>query len=268
MSDCFICITCGVQFPATAVPPNECPICVDERQYVRHAGQAWTTIEEMGSTHQNIVDELESRLYGIRTEPSFAIGQQACLIQSEHGNVLWDCISFIDDETVARVGQLGGIDKIGISHPHFYASAVEWAARFDAAVYLHEADREWVMRPSSRIRFWDGAQLEIQPGITLVHAGGHFAGSSVCHWADGAEQKGALLTGDTIHVVRDRRWVTFMRSYPNVIPLSATAVEKIVQAVGPYEFDRLYGAWHGLVVDGDAKEAVRRSAKRYIEAVS
>ena len=124
------------------------------------------------------------------------------------------------------------------------------------------------MRPSSRIHFWDGAQLELQPEITLVHAGGHFAGSSVCHWADGAEQKGVLLTGDTIHVVRDRRWVTFMRSYPNVIPLSATAVAKIAQAVEPYAFDRLYGAWNGLVIDKDAKESVRRSAQRYIEAIS
>ena len=41
------------------------------------------------------------------------------------------------------------------------------------------------------------------------------------HWPAGANGKGALLTGDIIQVVQDRRYVSFMRSYPNLIPLGA-----------------------------------------------
>ena len=263
----FICITCGVQFSPTPEPPPHCTVCQDERQYVRREGQAWTTLEALEPTHRNEIKEQEPHLYGIHTTPSFAIGQQALLVQSVHGNVLWDCISFVDDETVAAIEALGGIDKIAISHPHFYASAVSWAERFDATIYMHQADREWVMRPSPRIHFWQGAQLSLQPDLTLIQAGGHFTGSSVCHWSAGVDGNGALFTGDTIHVVADRRWVTFMRSYPNLIPQSAVSVQKIVEAIEPFPFGRLYGGWDGTVVLSDAKEAVIRSAKRYIEAL-
>ncbi|MFK7804133.1 MAG: MBL fold metallo-hydrolase [Anaerolineae bacterium] len=263
----FICVTCGVQFGKSSTTPSHCPICTDERQFVRREGQAWTTQYDLQKTHQNVIKHHEPHLYGIYTVPSFAIGQQALLIQSEHGNVLWDCISLIDDQTVERVNQLGGVGKIALSHPHFYASAVEWGERFDATIHMHQADAEWIMRPSPRIQFWQGEKFALHPDITLIHAGGHFVGSAVCHWAAGADHQGALLTGDTIHVVADRRWVTFMRSYPNVIPLSAAKVNEIFKAVAPYAFDCLYGAWDGYVVSTDAKDAVERSAKRYIQAL-
>src|SRR6266849_11193792 len=51
--------------------------------------------------------------------------------------------------------------------------------------------------------------------VALVHCGGHFEGGTVLHWPGGANGKGALLTGDLITVVQDRRYVSFMRSYPN-----------------------------------------------------
>jgi hypothetical protein len=98
---------------------------------------------------------------------------------------------------------------------------VDWAERFDAQIFLHTADREWVMRKSPRIRFWEGTTLSLWDGLTLINCGGHFEGGAVLHWPDGANGKGALLTGDIIQVVQDRRYVSFMRSYPNLIPLGA-----------------------------------------------
>ena len=87
------------------------------------------------------------------------------------------------------------------------------------------------------------------------------------HWPQGAGGKGALLTGDTIMVVPDRRWVSFMYSYPNLIPLDGAAIAGIVTAVEPYQFDRIYGSWPESIVDTDAKAAVRRSAERYIARI-
>jgi hypothetical protein len=87
------------------------------------------------------------------------------------------------------------------------------------------------------------------------------------HWPAGAEGKGALLTGDILQVVSDRRYVSFMYSYPNLIPLSASKVQQIVNAVEPFAFDRIYGAWWGRVVMEGAKRAVARSAARYIQAI-
>lgn len=263
----YICVTCGTQYPETAEPPAHCPICEDERQYVGWDGQQWTTLEELRDTHHNIVKEEEPNLTGIGTEPSFAISQRALLVQTPQGNLLWDCITLLDEETIAAVKQLGGMDAIAISHPHYYSSMVEWAHAFDAPIYLHAADQEHVMRPDAAVHFWEGETKPLWDGLTLIRGGGHYEGGTIAHWAAGAGGKGVLLTGDIIQVVSDRRYVSFMRSYPNLIPLSATKVRQVVAAVEPYPYDRIYGAWWRRVVKEDAQVAVRRSADRYIQAL-
>lgn len=259
----YICETCGVQQRDGRRPPRRCVICEDERQYVPPGGQKWTTLQEMRARGlRNELRELEPRLIAIRTRPPFAIGQRALLVRTEHGNFLWDCLSHIDDETVREVKAQGGIQAISVSHPHFYGSMLEWSLAFGSVpIYLPEDDERWVTRPDPAIQWYKGA-VDVFPGVRLIQCGGHFEGSAVLHWADGADGKGALLTGDTIAPARDRRWVTFMRSYPNYIPLPEPAVRRIVEAVEPYEFDRLYGGW--IEVMENAKEAVLRSAERYI----
>src|SRR6266700_4591831 len=115
---------------------------------------------------------------------------------------------------------------------------VEWAERFDAPIYLHESNRRWVMRPSERIAFWSGDLLKLPGDISVVRLGGHFPGSTVLHWTSGAGGRSVLLTGDTIYVVVDRNWVSFMYSYPNLIPLPASEVRRIRDAINPYHFER------------------------------
>jgi glyoxylase-like metal-dependent hydrolase (beta-lactamase superfamily II) len=217
--------------------------------------------------HQNVIKQEEPGLTGIATQPSFAIGQRALLVQTEQGNVLWDCISYLDEPTVQAVRELGGIAAIAASHPHLYGSMIEWAERFQAPIYLHEADRQWVMRPDPRITSWSGETLALPGELTLVRLGGHFPGSTVLHWPAGAEGRGALLTGDTIYVVADRAWVSFMYSYPNLIPLPAREIRHIRDTIAPYHFDRLYSGFAERVVRADASAAVQRSAERYLKAI-
>ena len=183
------------------------------------------------------------------------------------GNVLWDCIPLIDDGLVDMVQGIGGVTAIAISHPHYYTSMIEWAKAFDCPIYLHAVDRQWVMRPDSAIVFWDGETKVLNGGVTLIRCGGHFDGGTVLHWPDGAGGKGTILSGDILQVVEDRRWISFMYSYPNLIPLPASTVRRVVEAVEPFEFDRIYGAWWGKVVLEDAKASVKRSADRYVRAI-
>jgi glyoxylase-like metal-dependent hydrolase (beta-lactamase superfamily II) len=264
----FICVQCGVQFSQTAEPPPRCPICKDERQFVRHDGQQWTTLQEVGLHHYNRFEEEALQLLGIGTEPEFAIGQRALLVQSPAGNLLWDCISLLDDETIAQVKAREGIRAIAISHPHFYSSMVEWAERFDAQIYLHTADRQWVMRESPRIHFWEGTTLPLWGGLKLINCGGHFEGGTVLHWPAGANGKGALLTSDILTVVQDRRYVSFMRSYPNLIPLGPAVIDRILKTLEPFSFDQIYGGWFKANVLADAKAGVARSAERYLRAIN
>ena len=263
----FICVTCGTQYPPSNTPPARCQICEDDRQYVNWQGQQWTAMDQLGSGHRNVFRDEEPGLTGIRTEPEFAIGQRALLVQTAQGNILWDSISYLDDATIEAVRRLGGISAITISHPHFYSSMVEWARAFDAPVRLHAANRAFVQRPDAAIEYWEGDTLALNSEVTLIRCGGHFPGSTVLHWAAGAGGRGVLLTGDTIYVVSDRRYASFMFSYPNLIPLPGSAVRGIISAIEPFAFDRLYGAWSERVIRQDAKQAVNRSAQRYIRAI-
>jgi hypothetical protein len=263
----YICVTCGTQFSASDKPPKQCDICEDERQYVGWGGQQWTTLDELRQSHRSVVRLEELGLYGIGMEPAFAIGQRALLITNPGGNVLWDCMPLLDQALIEMLRGIGGISAIAISHPHYYASMIEWSRAFDCPIYLHAADRRWVMRPDPAVKFWDGETKDLGNGLMLIRCGGHFDGGTVLHWPEGADSQGALLSGDILQVVQDRRSVSFMYSYPNLIPLPAAAIRRIVEAVEPYKFDRIYGAWWGKVVIRAAKTAVRRSAERYIRAI-
>ncbi len=259
----YLCATCGTQYPPGEVPAA-CPICEDPRQFVPHdTGQVWVRWDEFLDGHRAEIRD-DHGILGIGCEPSFAIGQRALLVESAAGNVLWDCIPYLDDEVVERITEKGGLAGIAISHPHYYSAMVEWAHAFGCPVHLHEAERKWVLRPDPAIRFWSGERLELGAGLTLVRCGGHFEGGQVLHWAERA----ALLSGDIVQVIPDRRYVSFMWSYPNLVPLPAARVEAIGAALAPFAFDTIYGAWWGRVVERDGSEVVRRSVERYVRALT
>jgi glyoxylase-like metal-dependent hydrolase (beta-lactamase superfamily II) len=260
----WVCKACGTQYPPTEDPPETCPICTDPRQYVpADEGQVWLTWDDLVDTHDAEVRE-DAGVLGIGMAPTFGIGQRALLVKSAAGNVLWDCITYLDDEVVERVAGEGGLAAIAISHPHYYSAMVEWAHAFGCSILLHEDDAAHVMRPDPSIQFWSGETHSLGTGLTLVRCGGHFAGGQVLHWAE----RRILFSGDIVQVIPDRQFVSFMYSYPNLIPLPPSKVEAIVEALEPYPFDTILGAWWGRVVPGDGSGIVRRSAARYVLAVT
>jgi glyoxylase-like metal-dependent hydrolase (beta-lactamase superfamily II) len=260
----WICAACGIEHANTARPPIRCAICTDERQYVPATGQAWTSLPAMVGKFVGAFDELEPDLYGLQITPAFAIGQRGLLIRTPAGNVLWEPPGYLDQQLIDAATQLGGVAAIASSHPHLVGCSVTWSKAFDGVpVYYAEADRRWIRRPDDVIRSWSG-RTQILPGVDLVQCGGHFPGSCVLHWPAGAAGRGVLLVGDTIMVNSDRATVSFMRSYPNLIPLGERLVRQIAAAVAPLPFDRIYGAFAGRVIETAAAVAVGASADRYI----
>jgi hypothetical protein len=263
---CFLCVQCGVQFAKSETPPEHCPICEDERQYVRWDGQAWTTSQELARTHQLVMHE-DTGVLAFGIEPRFAIGQRALLAETPEGNVLWDCVSLVSDKAVAEVTRRGGLQAIAISHCHYYSVMVEWSEAFGGVpIYIHADDCQWVMRSHASVNFWEGETFAINPSLTLIRCGGHFAGAQVLHWK--REGGNAILAGDILQVVPTRRHVSFMKSYPNYIPVNARTVKKIAAAVEPFDFDHIYGAWWNTNIIGGAKEAMTISAERYLAAIA
>ncbi|HEY2327160.1 MAG TPA: hypothetical protein VGH52_06720 [Gaiellaceae bacterium] len=259
----WLCQTCATQYGPSDQPPGACSICEDPRQYIPAEGQLWVRYDDFLSDHRADIRD-DNGILGIGCDPEFGIGQRALLVKSNAGNVLWDCIPLLDRTIIDRINAEGGLAAIAVCHPHFYTSMVEWAHTFGCPVWLHEADRKWVMRPDPLIRFWDGETNPLGGGVTLVRCGGHFAGGQVLHWREGR----ALLSGDIATVVADRRFVSFMYSYPNLVPLPASTVRRIGDALEPFEFEKVYGAWWGRVIARDGSATVRRSVERYIRAVT
>jgi glyoxylase-like metal-dependent hydrolase (beta-lactamase superfamily II) len=219
-------------------------------------------------SHHNGFRQYEPGLIGIGTSPKFAIGQRALLLCTPEGNLLWDCISLIDDATVTLINGLGGLRVIAISHPHFYTTLVDWSRAFgNVPVHLHADDAKWVRQPDSCIKFWEGDTFELQKGITLVRGGGHFPGGAMLHWAAGAGGKGVVCSADMAIANLDRKSFSFMRSIPNFIPLSDKAVRAVGAALTPLAFDRVYSHHFERVIQSGAKQILQSSIERYVAAI-
>lgn len=257
----FLCKACGVQYADSAAPPAHCLICEDDRQFVPKAGQAWVTPEQLAVDHFNAFRKVAPGLYGLWTMPQVGIGQRAFLVTTPAGNMLWDCISFLDAATCDVIHALGGIKAVAISHPHFYSAMTTWGRAFGCPVLLHEADRPWVVDADPHLQFWSGEAHEVLPGLKLHRIGGHFPGNTVLHLAE----RRTLLSGDTVLVTWDRRHVAFMWSYPNYVPLPAAEVERIGARLAALDVDALYSAfWDRGAIESGAQAAIERSVRRHV----
>ena len=263
-----ICETCGTQFAPCAQPPAHCPICEDDRQYVGWTGQRWTTHAALAASHDLRLGE-DAGLFALALSREFAIPQRALLLPTQAGNILWECLSLVTDVAVAALQARGGVDRIVISHPHFYASMVQWSdALGGVPVLLHAADQAWVQRPARCIEHWQGDHLALGDGVTLVRTGGHFPGSTALHWTDGPRGGGALFVGDSPQVASNRRSVSFMHSYPNLVPMRPADVRAMRERLAPFDYDDAYGFSWGRNILGGARSAIDASFDRYLAAVA
>lgn len=263
----YICETCGTETAALPAPPAVCAICVDDRQYVGARGQRWLTRNELAAKHR-ITFANDDGLLALCVTPAFAIDQRALIIPADCGNIMWECLSLVTADAVRELRDRGDVSLIIISHPHFYSSMVSWSEALGGVrVLLHEADREWVQRPSAVIQFWSGDEYVLSPDVTLIRCGGHFPGSTALHWKGGPRPGGSLFPGDALQVTGDRRHVGFMYSYPNYIPLHPDHIVSMQRRLERYDFTDVFGYSFGRNIIGNGREAVDRSIVRYLKAV-
>ncbi|MCD2145267.1 hydrolase [Gordonia paraffinivorans] len=258
----WMCAFCANEFPPADSPPEICPICDDDRQWIPPDGPAWFRLDDRAD-NTLAATEVEPGLIRLSLEPRVGIGQQGFLVETPAGNILWEPPGFVGPALVDEIERRGGIVAVAASHPHLLGAGVSLSHRFGRVpVFYNALDRRWLTRPDLVVEFWSG-ETEIVDGIRVVRCGGHFPGSSVLHLPRAAGGRGAILSGDTIKGVLQPGKVTFMRSYPNMLPLSPRLVRQIVGRVSALGFDRLYDAF-GVVVERDAKQVIETSARRYI----
>ncbi|KAI2622436.1 beta-lactamase-like protein [Hypoxylon sp. NC1633] len=279
-----VCTACGTQFPtADRQKLKTCFICDDPRQFTPQTGQAFTTLDELRRTAKNTWTPFsdDDRFISIVTEPKVAIGQRAILIKTPRGNVLWDCITLIDDETIDKIKGLGGLKGIVISHPHYYSTHVEWARAFECPVYMATEDMKWATQRSAyQTSVWQ-TELDLYidsavSGIKVLKLGGHFPGSLVLLYCRHLLIADTLVTtpsglgswdADAVGVARD--WPTGMNSYsfmwsiPNMIPLAPDELDRMWRILKKHDFS----STHGAFLNADIVKTVPEMKRRVLESM-
>lgn len=258
-----ICCTCGTQYPINYTS-NECFICNEERQYVPESGQSWTNPKTLSLNHKNKIVELNDCLFEIVITPTFAIGQRAFLVISESGNILWDCIPLLDEETNAFINSKGGLKAVCFSHPHYYSNMNNWAETFNCPIYIHKKDEPFIMEKVENIILWEGDEVQILDDVKMINIGGHFEGSSIL-LIPKMSPKGTMLCGDTMYLSPSKKHFAIMYSYPNRIPLPLSEIRRIKQRLNTISFDVIFGFYSYQNLTENAKKILNNSIERYLE---
>jgi hypothetical protein len=275
-----VCDTCGTQFPtADRSALKTCHICDDPRQFVPPSGQSFSTLGQLKKHFKNEWIECSSdpNITFIHSVPKLAIGQRAILIQTPKGNILWDCITLLDDETVQKIKEKGGLRAIVISHPHFYSTHVQWARAFACPVYIAAEDQSWTTFASEhQVALTESSTPILDTGVTAVKLGGHFPGSLVLHYNSRLFIADTLMTTasgvgnwdvDAIGAKRASRppglnSFSFLWSIPNFIPLGVDEMARMWLALKDVEFNATYGGFMGMDIENeDVKGRVLESMK-------
>ncbi|KAJ3497032.1 hypothetical protein NLG97_g2209 [Lecanicillium saksenae] len=281
-----VCTQCGTQFPSDDRNSiRTCRLCDDPRGSVPASGQAFTTMADLKAQgHRNVFEEYasDSRICYITSQPEIGIGQRATLLQTRAGNILWDCITLLDDETMQHIRGRGGLRAIVISHPHFYSAHVQWARAFRCPVFLAAADAEWTtMRSGHQVLATDVETEILDTGAKMIRVGGHFPGSMVLLYDRHAFIADTIMMtpagfgnwkSDAMGRPRQRppgqNSFAFLWSFPNRIPLGPDEIARMWSIIRNYEFDAAHGSFaYCDMEDLDAKARLLDSMQMQIRAM-
>lgn len=131
--------------------------------------------------------------------PSFAIGQRALFTITPSGNILWDCITLINNLVIEFIKSKGGLCAIAMSHPHYYTTMNRWADIFNCPIYIHKSDKDWVYNKGPHLNLWERETIELFGGIKLFNIDGHFPGSTLLQ-VPFPTGEGTILCGDTFYI--------------------------------------------------------------------
>lgn len=217
----------------------------------------------------------------------FSVGERFEIIQTKSGNVMWDMIALIDQATVDKINELGGLKAIVVSHPHYFTTWADWSRTFNCPVFLGAPDEKWIQRRDAAgadLRLLTETYTRILPteldNVMAILTGGHFDGSLLLHWEKQLFIADTILaTPSGVNPAPGKQGVvsfTFMWSIANRIPMHPDAVLRIWNAIKGLEFHTAFGAFKGQDVREAGDEAARgtggvkgrllESAKIYVKA--
>ncbi|GGE93067.1 MBL fold metallo-hydrolase [Sphingomonas prati] len=230
----FACANCG--FWQRHFSPPDCPVCTDVRNDLPEDGWRFLHEADVAATHDGAAREVAPGLWAFSTTPALGLAGTGWLIVREGGNIAFEAAPYYSEAMLEKIAELGGIAFLAASHAHGYGALFQLQHRFDPAVVAIQKD-DLRMTKGFRVTVPYDDVLELAPGYTLHHVGGHYEGQACLHDAPGRR----LFCGDMFKIDQDADGrstaISSHKAFHKDIPLTHAELAQYRAAIAPLEFD-------------------------------
>ncbi|WP_228242611.1 hypothetical protein [Porphyrobacter sp. GA68] len=230
----FACANCG--FWQQHFSPPDCPVCSDVRNDLPEDGWRFLPERDVAATHWGSFREVADNLWAFTTTPHLGLGGTGWLIVTQAGNIAFEAAPHYSPDMLDKIADLGGIAWLAASHPHGYGALFQLQREFaPPVVAIHKDDLAYTKAFRVTAPFDD--TLELAPGYTLHHVGGHYAGQAALHDAQG----GRLFCGDMFKIDQNTdgrsTHVSSHKAFHKNIPLTHGELARYRDVIAPLGFD-------------------------------
>lgn len=230
----FACAHCG--FWQRHFAPPDCPVCTDTRNDLPEDGWRFLPEADVAATHGGDAREVARGLWAFTTTPALGLAGTGWLIVRPEGNIAFEAAPYYSDAMLARIEALGGIAFLAASHAHGYGALFQLQRRFDPPVVaIHKDDLG--MTKAFRVTWPFDDTLELAPGYTLHHVGGHYQGQAALHDLPGRR----LFCGDMFKIDQDPAGrstaISSHKAFHKDIPLTHGELRTYRDVIAPLAFD-------------------------------
>ncbi|GAC1499995.1 MAG: MBL fold metallo-hydrolase [Vulcanimicrobiaceae bacterium] len=233
----YVCENCGFWQRYFATPPT-CPVCTDVRNDLPEDGWRFTTAATLAPRVTTTWREIVPGVFGFTTEPAVGLGGTGWLVRRDGGNIAYEAAGYYDMAALEFIASQGGLAFASTSHPHGCGALWQLQDRFAPELPLHRDGLAW--SKAFRVTRPYDATLELAPGLTLHHIGGHYEGHALLHDAD----KGAVFCGDALKIEYDERGAPIAlsahKAYHKAIPLTPGELAHYRAVFAALDFDHVF----------------------------
>ncbi len=231
----YACGNCGF-WQRYFAPPPDCPVCTDVRNDLPEDGWRFHAASDVRDRLSGHWRQLDRDMVAFSTSPPFGLNGTGWLLLHPDGNVAFEAAPYYTDPMLDEIARLGGIRYLAASHAHGYGALWQLQDAFAPEVLAIQKD-DLSMTKAFRVTWPYDDRLELRPGLTLHHVGGHYEGQAVLH--DAARR--ILFCGDAFKVDQDADGnnlaVSTHKAFHKAIPLSPGEVRRYRAVIAPLDFD-------------------------------
>ena len=231
----YACANCGFWQLYFTSPPD-CPVCTDVRNDLPQDGWRFLPEAEVAASHSGKMREIAPGLWAFTTTPSLGLAGTGWLSVRNDGNIAFEAAPYYSPEMLHQLRALGGVRFLSASHAHGYGALFQLQREFTPEVVAIQRE-DLSMTKAFRVNAPFDDRLELAPGYTLHHVGGHYDGQAALH--DAADRR--FFCGDMFKIDQDpagvSQAVSSHKAFHKDIPLTHAELRRYREVIAPLEFD-------------------------------